>query len=124
MSGLRAHIAAVVGLDAEQARDYEWFHASDRQLPYVVERTDERGTVLRTFRFGPAQVLTFEGARYAASWNDEARCVVYWTYEDVVRGLARSIRESLPARRMTSAEADALAGLYDLDHEGNPEPLE
>lgn len=118
------HILLEIGLDAEQARTYEWFHASDRQLPYVVERAGERGRVTETFRLAPARILSFDGARYAVSWNDRARCVVYWTYEDVVRGLARSIRESLPARRMTSVEADALAGLYDLDHEGNPEPVE
>lgn len=123
---LRASLAEQIGLSEEERDAYDWFHASDRQLPYVVHRQNRSG-VVDAIKLAPARIVTFQRLPYAVSWNHEWRCVAFWTYDDVVRGLADTIRKEgsiFAMRGMTAPERDALAGLCDLDHAGNPEPVE
>lgn len=123
---LFAYMASEIGLTTEEVDTYDWFHASERQVPYEVHRMNRRG-IVDVVKLAPARIVVFEGLRYAVSWNHERKCVAFWTYDDVVLGLADTIRKEgsvFAMRGMTAAERDALAGLCDLDHEGNPEPIE
>lgn len=91
---LFSHMAREIGLTEEEMEAYDWFHASERQLPYVVHCMNRRG-IVDVVKLAPARIVTFQGMRYAVSWNHEWRCVAFWTYDDVVRGLAATIRKGM-----------------------------